>query len=134
MSQRVFDEPLDSAGDVSDNVRKCPIGQNRLSEKQHAAIELLLLGKSLAATAKAIEIDPRTLYRWRQDTDFLDELEERRDALWGEAAGRLRAMVHPSLDVLEQQLGDRYDRARFNAACALLKLADLRSAFHKARG
>src|SRR5262245_55975964 len=119
--------------EMSDGVRKCPIGQSRLNEKQHAAIELLLLGKSLGATAKAIEIDPRTLYRWRQDADFRRELEQRRAELWGEAAQRLSAMVHPSLDVLEEQLYDRYDRARFNAALTLLKLADLRKGIHGAR-
>jgi hypothetical protein len=124
---------VESAVEMSDGVRKYPISQNRLSEKQHAAIELLVLGKSLGAIAKVIEIDPRTLYRWRKDPDFADELEQRRDELWGAAAERLRALVHPSLDVLEGQLHDRYDRARFNAATMLLKLVDLRKVIHGAR-
>jgi hypothetical protein len=34
--------------------------------------------------------------------------------------------VHPALDILEEQLSDPYDRSRFRAASAVLRLADLR--------
>ena len=121
---------------MSENVRNCPgladrlnsVATSELSEKQKAAIELLLTGKSLAATARALEIDPRTLYRWRQDELFRETLEDRRRELWSDATGRLVALVHPSLDVMEQHLTDRYDRARFRAASAILKLANLKAA------
>jgi len=114
----------------SENVRECPIAGDSLNEqgvslneRQRAAIEMLLAGKSVGAIAQALDIDPRTLYRWRQEEAFRAELEARRRALWDEAAERLRAMVHPSLDILERQLADRYDRARFVAANAVLRLA-----------
>src|SRR5438552_9474974 len=45
-----------------------------LSEKQRAAVELMLLGKSLTATAHAVGVSSRTLYTWRQDEHFRDEL------------------------------------------------------------
>src|SRR4051812_3084964 len=68
---------------VSENVRKCPNAagdlnqtapapESLLSDKQHAAIELLLMGKSPGVTARAVGVDPRTLYRWRHDPDFRD--------------------------------------------------------------
>jgi hypothetical protein len=98
-----------------------------LTEPQKAAIEFLLLGKSLSATARAIQIDRRTLYNWRQEELFQEVLEERRRELWSDAAGRLAALVHPSLDVMEQHLADRYDRARFRAASSILKLANLKA-------
>ena len=70
-------------------------------------------------------MDRRTIYRWRQNPEFSGTLEQRRLELWEEASERLRALVHPSLDVLEHQLADRYDRARFRAAATVLRLAKL---------
>ena len=120
-------------GRMSENVRECPTPADRLNaavdlltDKQRAAIELLLRGKSMTAAATAVDVDPRTLYRWRQEEPFRFELECRRRELWDEAADRLRGMVHPSLDILERELADRYDGARHRAATAVLRLADLR--------
>ena len=63
------------------------------------------------------------LYRWTQDALFQQALEERHMKLWSEAAQRLRGLVHPALDVLEADLNQRYDRARFCAAATILRLA-----------
>src|SRR5437870_282956 len=71
------------------DVRKCPgssdclnepraMPQSLLSDKQQAALELLLLGKSFAAISRNVQIDVRTLHRWRQDQDFCDEFARRR--------------------------------------------------------
>ena len=87
---------------------------------------MLLLGSSQSATADAISVDRKTLYNWRQDPAFIEALEARRSELWDQAAQRLRAMVHPSLDILQQDLANRHERARFRAATAVLRLADLR--------
>lgn len=110
---------------------KFPIPAHALSEQQKAAIELLLLGRALTETAEAIGIDRKTLYNWRRERAFVDELDARRDELWGDAAARLRAMVNPSLDILEQDLANRHERARFRAATAVLRLADLRRTLHR---
>lgn len=106
---------------AADRLNKASAGI--LTDRQKAAIELLVTGKSLSATARAIEVDRRTLYNWRQEERFREVLEDRRRELWDDASGRLVALVHPSLDVMEQHLADRYDRARFRAASAILKLA-----------
>jgi transposase-like protein len=110
------------------NVSECPAASDSLNEKQLAAIDLLSRGKSYTAVAKSVDVDRRTIYRWRQKPEFAGTLEQRRLELWEEASERLRALVHPSLDVLEQQLGDPYDRARFNAATAILRMVNLRKA------
>ena len=107
------------------NVSECPTAGDNLNEKQLAAIDLLSCGKSYTAVAKSIDVDRRTIYRWRQNPEFAGTLEERRLELWEEASERLRALVQPSLDVLEHQLNDRYDRARFAAATAILRMANL---------
>ena len=119
---------------IPENSRKFPILARDLSEKQKAAIELLVLGNTLGETAEAIDVDPKTLFNWRRDEAFADALSARRAELWDEAAQRLRAMVHPSLDILEQDLANRHERARFRAATAVLRLADLRRTLHPPRG
>jgi hypothetical protein len=111
---------------MSENVRNCPIGENGLNDKQLAAIEMLVLGKAVGAVAKAVEIDPRTLHRWRQDELFRAALAERRSQVWGPATDRLKDLVHPSLEVLAEHLADRYDRARFRAASTVLRLVNLK--------
>jgi len=124
------DEP--PARYVSRDYPELPTGGDDLNEqsdlpdhRQRAAIELLLAGKSFTAAAQAIGVTRRTLYAWRQDEDFRGELDRRRRELYDGAADRLRALLHPSLDVMEQHLADPYDRARFRAAAAVLRMANL---------
>jgi transposase-like protein len=115
-----------NADSIPQNSPQFPTGRNSLSTQQLAAIELLAIGKSYSAVANAISVDRKTLYNWRKESQFAGELEERTSELWVGASDRLRALVHPAMDVLEKQLNDQYDRARFQAATALLKLANLR--------
>ncbi len=114
---------------MSENARGCPVlaeNQDVLSERQHAAIVLMVAGKSLATVAEQVEIDPRTLHRWRQDETFRAELDRRRREVWDGAAERLRALIHPAIDVLEQEVHEVYDLSRMRAAGMILRLADLR--------
>jgi transposase-like protein len=108
---------------MSENVRSCPSCENDLSDKQRLAIDLLVSGRSLKDTAERVDIDPRTLLRWRKDDSFREELAQRRRELRSMASDRLGALLEPALDVLEQQLTDRYDRVRFRAAATILRLA-----------
>src|SRR4051812_5203580 len=62
---------------MPESARQCPILKNSLSEKQLAAIELLVAGRSLGGIAKAIEVDPKTVYRWRKSDEFLEVLNAR---------------------------------------------------------
>ena len=120
-------------GAVPENARKCPIGRNRLNsaysslnDKQKTAVEMLAIGKSLGRVARFIEIDAKTLYRWRQDATFREALYRRRRELWSDAIDRVRGMVTPSLDIVEQHLSDRYERIRFRAAQTVLNVASLK--------
>ena len=97
-----------------------------LNDNQKVAIQLLLMGKKVSKIAEAIGVDRRTIHRWRQDELFQEELDRRRRELWSAATDRLRALVHPAIDVLEQELAARYDRMRYRAANAVLRHANLR--------
>jgi hypothetical protein len=115
---------------MTQNVPKRPVGENDLneyglSEKQLAVIDLLVMGKSYQFTADALAVTRKTVYRWRQDEDFKRALSERRRERWSSATDRLQSMIDRSLDVMEQHLNDRYDRSRFRAATAVLRVAGL---------
>jgi hypothetical protein len=115
--------PIDAS--VSENFREFPVGENGLNDKQLAGVELLAAGTGYAETARILQITPRTLYNWRQDELFQEALCERRRDLWGRANDRVRALLGPAIDVMEQQLKEKYDRTRFRAASVLLRLAGM---------
>lgn len=117
------EKPTKSSRKIArEGARKCAIAKNSLNEQQKAAIEMLALGKAYGATAKALNINAGTLYRWRQDETFDAALQERRREVWGASADRLKDLVHASLEVLAEQLANPYDRARFRAAGTVLRL------------
>src|SRR5688572_63615 len=101
---------------VSGDFRKFPVAADRLNAppddsatRRRVAIELLALGKSYVAVAKACDVTPRTVFNWRQDEAFRQQLSQRQQEIWQEAAARLRGLVHPALDIVERQLRDPYD-------------------------
>ena len=96
-----------------------------LNEKQLAAVELLALGTSFVRIAKELEIGRRTLFDWRQKESFQSAVRARHRELWGDVTDRLRMLVDPSVEVLVEHLNDRYDRSRFRAATAILRLANI---------
>ena len=104
-------------------------GLNSLSDQQRTAIEMLVIGKALSEISKTLDIGRTTLYRWRQDAAFREAIDERRREFWEGAGDRLKDLVHPSLEVMAEHLADRYDRARFRAASAVLRLAGTRRVF-----
>jgi transposase-like protein len=114
---------------VHENARRCTISAEResgLSDRQRTAIELMLFGKSLGGVAREMGVNPSTLYRWRREEPFREELDRRRREVWEGAAERVRALVHPAIDVLEEQVHDEYDRSRMWAAGMILRFSDLR--------
>jgi hypothetical protein len=117
------------AAAASQNFPELPISaeiHDVLSDKQRLAIDLLVQGKTQSAVAESIGVTRRTIYTWRQDETFRAALEQRRDELWDGAAERMRALVHPALDVLEEEVHDVYDRSRMRAVGMILRFSDLR--------
>ena len=122
-------EPSERTATMSANVRNCPLSaENRddLSHTQLLAIELLLTGKNFVTVAQQVGVDARTVRRWRRDEAFCAALARRCHEVWDVAAERMRALVHPAIDVLEAEVHDEYDRSRVRAAGMILRFADLR--------
>ena len=117
----------------SQDAPECPspsessqLGRDRLNEKQLAAIELLAAGKAFVLAAKELEIDRRTLFRWRQQEPFREALRQRHRELWGDAGERLRMLVGPAVEILAEHMSACYDRSRFRGAMAVLRLVNRR--------
>ena len=109
------------------NVTECYVAADRLNDKQLLAMKMMLAGKPDSDIVEAIGVTRQTLWRWRtHDDDFRSELKRRRQILCAEASDRLRSLLAPALDVMEWHLRDVYDRNRFRAASALLRLSNVR--------
>ena len=110
---------------VPQNSPPFPNRCDSLNEKQLSAVELLVTGKGYGECATILQIDRKTLYNWRQDELFQEALADRRRELWGRANDRVRALLGPAIDVMEQQLKEKYDLSRVRAATVLLRLAGM---------
>jgi hypothetical protein len=124
---------------MSQDALKCPAGQNDLngnclSDKQATAIDMLVMGKTYQSIADALAVDRKTIYRWRQDEDFKEELSRRRRERWSAATDRLQSMIDDSLSVIDEQLHDRYERTRFRAAATVLRVVGLNMCMSQRRG
>lgn len=111
--------------EIPQNSPTFPIRGDCLNEKQLSAVELLTSGKGYGECAAILQVDRKTLYNWRQDELFQEALTDRRKELWGRANDRVRALLGPAIDVMEQQLKEKYDLSRVRAATVLLRLAGM---------
>lgn len=93
-----------------------------LTVAQLSAVDLLAGGKNDIETADALGVHRVTITRWRNySPEFRAALAERRKAVWGSAADKLRALVPKALDTLAAELESGEDKA--SVAMAVLKLA-----------
>lgn len=123
---------------MSDIVRNCPIGAGDgnepaaqvpagLSDVQRRAAYLLLSGTPIGQVASECRVSPRTVYRWRYESEpFRAELERARRRHWDVVADRLRALVVSAFDVLSAEIVDEYDRSRVRAAGMVLRAVNVR--------
>ena len=93
-----------------------------LADRRQAALRLLVVGKSIARVARELELSRQTIYRWRQDPAFEEELKRLREQSWGEVVARLKGLLEPSLNVMEAQLRHDLVHERYRAATFLLRL------------
>ncbi|QDU19877.1 hypothetical protein [Urbifossiella limnaea] len=95
-----------------------------LSLAQQSAVDLLAAGKNDTETAAAVGLNRVTVTRWRlYSPEFRAALADRRAAVWGASADRLRALLPQAIDALADALQDADTADRVDVALAVLKLA-----------
>src|SRR5262245_24762908 len=93
-----------------------------LTLTQQNAVDLLASGKNDTETADALKLNRVTVTRWRlYSPEFRAALADRRAAVWGASADRLRALLPKALDALADALEHADDKV--SVALAVLKLA-----------
>lgn len=93
-----------------------------LTQAQQSAVDLLAAGKNDTETAATLNLSRVTVTRWRlYSPEFRAALNDRRAAVWGAAADRLRALLPRALDTLADAMERGDDKV--NVALAVLKLA-----------
>ena len=127
MSQNVPECPAESPRDPSVPVGAPSVASPPdLTDRQLAAIDLILSGRTATDAAEALGIDRRTIYRWRtEDPAFRQRLDQLRRQRCDEAADHLSASLSQALAVFDRHLKDLYAPICFRAARAVLTLAQI---------
>jgi hypothetical protein len=95
-----------------------------LTVAQESAVDLLVAGKNDTETAATLSLHRATVTRWRlYSPEFQAALAERRAAVWGSAADRLRSLMPKALDRIAEALDGTDAAARTAAAFNILRLA-----------
>ena len=91
----------------------CYVMQRPLTVKQENAIDMFVAGATDAEVAQAVGVNRVTVSRWRlYNPYFQAELNTRRQAIWGSAVDRLRALLPRAVDALESELDGGRNRVR----------------------
>jgi DNA polymerase elongation subunit (family B) len=68
------------------------LGRRQLSHKQEDALVALLSHRNVEEAAHAVQVAPRTLYRWLRDPEFHAAYRQARRQAFGQAVARLQQM------------------------------------------
>jgi Helix-turn-helix domain len=97
---------------------------SELSANQLAAIELILSGASDTAVASELNINRKTIYRWRVLNDaFRHELNCRRRSVLDLHSDRIRVLLESAVGALAKQLRDAYNPTSHRAARTILAIS-----------
>lgn len=95
----------------------------KLSRKQEAAIAALLTEPTTEAAAKAVGINPATLWRWMRLPDFTARYREARRRLLEGAMAALQRSTGEAAETLRRNLACGQAATEVRAALAMFELA-----------
>ncbi len=97
----------------------------KLSAKQHAAIDALLVSATVQTAAQASGVSRRQLYRWLDDPDFAAAYRRARWSATQQSIARLQQVSSAAVTVLISIAADKHmpPSSRVAAASKLLDLA-----------
>ena len=93
-----------------------------MTPKQSAAIESLMTGATVLATAKKVRCNPATVHRWLALPEFADALRNAQDESFRQTAAKLKSHAAAAIDALVREMGnaDGTSATRVSAADRLL--------------
>lgn len=97
-----------------------PESEHEITPAQVSAITMLVAGHAYGDIAERLGIDPKTLWRWRQDPAFARALKEAQECALCGVRDRLAAMTERALGALDSAMAGESDGARVAAARAVL--------------
>jgi len=98
-------------------------GLTSLSDKQCTAISCLLEGNTMQATAEACEIDVRTLRRWLQTEEFVEEYNDARRQQLDRVTAHLQSAAADAADTLMRLLKCGDPLIELRAAKTILQMS-----------
>jgi hypothetical protein len=99
-------------------------GIDELTEIQLRAVELTMQGHSDAQIARMLNIERRTLWRWKTlDPDYRRVLGNARIQLYAAATDRYQILLSRATAIIARFLNDPQDQRSFPAAVAVLNMA-----------
>jgi Helix-turn-helix domain len=78
----------------------------KLARKQEEAIVALLSQRNVEEAAKAVNVAPRTLYRWMKDAEFQSAYREAKRAAFSQSIARLHQMSSAAVSTLAKIMVD----------------------------
>jgi hypothetical protein len=97
--------------------------RNELSDRQRAAVELVLRGQSDIQVGAELGVDRGTVLRWRKCLAFARELDRQRSLRIERATDQLHALLTTAFDILQKEAASDDSRARMRAVAAILRFA-----------
>jgi len=93
-----------------------------LPPKQQIAVDLVVLGRTLAEIASAVGVGIRTVWRWRRyNPKFQAAVAQRRREILEAASDKLRSVLSQAIDVLQEELANPENKNRARIAIELVK-------------
>ncbi len=99
----------------------------QLDPRRLRAVDLLAVGKRAAEVADELAVNRTTVWRWRDEPAFQQELARRREELWTWSIDRMRGLLPRALDVVAEALDDGDGRTAMQLL-KLLRVGDAASA------
>ncbi|MGH9593286.1 MAG: helix-turn-helix domain-containing protein [Bryobacteraceae bacterium] len=77
-----------------------------LGAKKEAAILALLSSRNVEEAARAVDVDPRTVYRWLKEPEFQAAFRAAKWAAFSQSIGRLHQMSSTAVSILGKVMVD----------------------------
>jgi len=103
---------------VNDEMR---VGGYELSPKQEQAIVLLARGASIVDTAKIVKVSEQTIYNWKANESFMEDLKDETRAYLGESRTRLGSLALLAIETLADLLKSDNPSIRLKAVQEVFK-------------